>query len=103
MPESICIRSKHIFVVYIYIFLFDLDLALQPRNEHVKLHVTLMNTGFYDYQQSVNGDSTKKSHLTFDARKIIEVSIVTVLSETNNSYEKSRFFMSSSYLYLMFR
>lgn len=50
----------------------DCDLALQPRNNHVKLHITLMNSGFYEYQSSVNGDSGNKSHLTFDARKIIE-------------------------------
>lgn len=62
-----------------FFFFIDLDLALQPRNNHVKLHVTLMNTGFYKYQCSVNGDSTKKTHLTFDARKIIEVSIVTIV------------------------
>lgn len=53
-------------------FFQDCDLALQPRNNHVKLHITLMNSGFYNYQSSVNGDSGNKSHLTFDARKIIE-------------------------------
>uniref|UniRef100_A0A2S2PIA6 Activating signal cointegrator 1 complex subunit 1 n=1 Tax=Schizaphis graminum TaxID=13262 RepID=A0A2S2PIA6_SCHGA len=53
-------------------FFQDCDLALQPRNNHVKLHVTLMNSGFYDYQVSVNGNSGKKTQLTFDARKIFE-------------------------------
>jgi hypothetical protein len=32
-----------------------------------------MNSGFYDYQVGVNGGSGKNTHLTFDARKIIEV------------------------------
>jgi len=32
-----------------------------------------MNSAFYEYQASVNGDSGNPSHLTFDARKIIEV------------------------------
>ncbi|NP_001280311.1 activating signal cointegrator 1 complex subunit 1 [Acyrthosiphon pisum] len=53
-------------------FFQDCDLALPPRSNHVKLHVTLMNTGFYEYQASVNGDFGNPSHLTFDARKIIE-------------------------------
>lgn len=55
------------------VFFLDLDLALQPRNDHVKLHITLMNSGFYEYQCSVNGNSVNQSRLTFDARKIIEV------------------------------
>jgi len=55
------------------VFLINLDLALPPRNDHVKLHVTLMNSAFYEYQNSINGDSTNKSHLTFDAKKIVEV------------------------------
>lgn len=53
-------------------FFKDCDLALQPRNNHVKLHITLMNSGFYKYQCNVNGDSGNQSHFTFDARKIIE-------------------------------
>jgi len=65
------LHRKHIFIVYI--LLINLDLALPPRSNHVKLHVTLMNSGFYEYQASVNGDSGNQSHLTFDARKIIEV------------------------------
>jgi len=66
-------HQKHTFIVYI--FLINLDLALQPRSSHVKLHITLMNSGFPEYQCSVNGDSGNQSHLTFDARKIIEVSL----------------------------
>jgi len=53
--------------------MINLDLALKSRNNHVKLHITLMNTGFNKYQCSVNGDSGNRSHLTFDAKKIIEV------------------------------
>lgn len=49
-------------------------MALQPRSNHVKLHITLMNSGFHEYQCSVNGNSGSQSHLTFDARKILEVS-----------------------------
>lgn len=49
-------------------------MALQPRSDHVKLHVTLMKSSFTDYQNSINGDFTsKQTKLTFDARKIIEV------------------------------
>lgn len=67
-------------IVFLYIFkihfncriiLVNLDLALQPRNDHVKLHITLMNSGFSDYQSGVN--SVNQSRLTFDAKKIIEV------------------------------
>jgi len=53
--------------------MINLDLALQPRSNHVKLHITLMNSGFPEYQCSVNGDSGNRSNLTFDAKKIIEV------------------------------
>lgn len=62
-------KLKHTFINYV--FLINLDLALQPRNDHVKLHVTLINTGFY--RKCVNGKSKHKSVLTFDARKILEV------------------------------
>lgn len=57
-----------------YALLIHLDLVLQPRNDHVKLHVTVMNTGFY--KKIVNGESKHKSDLTFDARKILEVRLV---------------------------
>jgi len=48
-------------------------LALQSRNDHVKLHVTLMNSRFYNNQNNVNVNSVKQSHCTFDAKQIIEV------------------------------
>lgn len=56
-------------------FPIDLDLALQPRSDHVKLHVTLMNSAFPEYQCSVNGNSVDRTRLTFDARKIMEVNL----------------------------
>lgn len=56
-----------------YILIY-LDFALQPRNEHVKLHVTLMNSRFNEYKSSINEHSRNQAHLTFDARKIFEVS-----------------------------
>jgi len=53
-------------------FFKDCDLALQSRSDHVKLHLTLMNTAFPEYQCSVNGNSVDHTRLTFDARKIME-------------------------------
>lgn len=44
-----------------------------PRGDHVKLHVTLMNSKFSVRQDIVNSDSNNESHTTFDAKKILEV------------------------------
>jgi hypothetical protein len=57
----------------IYLFLINLDLTLQPRSDHVKLHITLMNSGFSEYISSINGDFVNQPQLTFDARKILDV------------------------------
>ncbi|XP_025417954.1 activating signal cointegrator 1 complex subunit 1 isoform X2 [Sipha flava] len=48
------------------------DLTLQPRSDHVKLHITLMNSGFSEYISSINGDFVNQPQLTFDARKILD-------------------------------
>lgn len=62
------------FLIYIKkIFVLYLDLALQPRGDNVKLHITLMNSRFPEYQNSINANLAKQTRLTFDARKILEV------------------------------
>lgn len=66
------------------LFLINLDLTYQPRSDHVKLHITLMNTSFPEYQSSINGDPVNQSRLTFDARKILDVRSIRFIN-----YDKS--------------
>lgn len=49
-----------------------IDLVKPSRSDHVKLHVTLMNSKFSVRQDTVNDDSYNRSN-TFDAKKILEV------------------------------
>ncbi|VVC26391.1 Protein kinase A anchor protein, nuclear localisation signal domain,Activating signal cointegrator [Cinara cedri] len=54
-------------------FFQDCDLVKPARNDHVKLHVTLMNSRFSQQANIVDENVDNRSHFTFDAKKIVEI------------------------------
>ncbi|XP_050432192.1 activating signal cointegrator 1 complex subunit 1 isoform X2 [Adelges cooleyi] len=55
----------------IQIFFQNCDLAKPPRSDHVKLHVTLMNTSYMENASNINIHQNGRD--TFDAKKIFEL------------------------------